>query len=133
MNFYTALSDLILVVHFAFVTFIVGGLVLTWIGSARHWGWVRALRFRVAHILAMGFVLLESLVGMVCPLTALENELRARGHAGTYQESFVQHWLGRILFHDASETLLTVLYAAVFLSILLTFWLSPPMRKHPPP
>ena len=78
-NPYTLLADLILAVHFAFVTFVVAGLVLIWVGFFLHWTFVRDWRFRIAHLLAMAFVLGESLTGFICPLTTWENQLRLRG------------------------------------------------------
>ncbi|MGH8640305.1 MAG: DUF2784 family protein, partial [Burkholderiales bacterium] len=44
------LADLILIVHFLFVAFVVGGLALIWIGAAAGWEWVRNFWFRVAHL-----------------------------------------------------------------------------------
>jgi len=44
------LADIVLVVHFAFVLFVVGGLVLIWIGVVLRWAWVRNFWFRVAHL-----------------------------------------------------------------------------------
>src|SRR5438128_700561 len=103
MNIYTLLADFILVGHFAFVAFVVAGFIVIWMGFFLRWPFVHDLRFRLAHLLAMGFVLGESLAGFVCPLTTWENQLRLRGGAESYAGSFVQHWLGRILFFNLSE------------------------------
>ena len=132
MNFYSVISDLILAVHFAFVSFIVAGLVVIWIGCLRRWRLIHNFRFRVAHLLAMGFVLFESIVGIVCPLTAWEDKLRLRAGEGlTYEGSFIQRWLGRVLFFDASERVFTAIYAGFFVLMVLTFWVVPPSRsKH---
>ena len=40
----TWLADLILIAHFAFVLFVVGGLALIWIGAVAGWRWVRNAR-----------------------------------------------------------------------------------------
>lgn len=126
-NFYNVLADLILVIHFAFVAFIIGGFVVIWIGYFRRWSFVRNLGFRVVHLLAMGFVALQTLAGMACPLTAWENALRGRaGAALRYEESCIEHWLGRILFYDVSEWMFTVIYVGFFALIVLTFWKVPP-------
>ena len=70
------LADFVLIVHFMFVLFVVGGLVLIWIGAACAWQYVRNYWFRLAHLAAICFVAVESLLGMVCPLTAWEDALR---------------------------------------------------------
>jgi hypothetical protein len=63
------LADAVLIVHFLFVLFVVGGLLAIWAGALIGWVWVRNLRFRVAHLAAILFVMAESLVGIACPLT----------------------------------------------------------------
>ena len=78
MNADALLADLILLLHFAFVIFVVGGLVAIWVGYFLRWRFVRDVRFRVAHLLAMAFVLGESLLGIICPLTTWEDKLRMK-------------------------------------------------------
>ncbi len=56
------LADFIMIVHFAFVLFVVGGLALIWAGAGLGWRWVRNLWFRVAHLAAILFVAGEALV-----------------------------------------------------------------------
>ncbi len=82
------LADLVLVVHLAFVVFVVLGglLVLRW----RWLGW--------AHIPAALWGAGIELVGGVCPLTPLENRLRtAAGEAG-YESGFVEHYIVPVLY-----------------------------------
>lgn len=47
------LADLVLLLHFAFVLFIVGGAALIWTGAGLGWRWVRNFWFRTAHLAAM--------------------------------------------------------------------------------
>ena len=130
-RFYALLSDMILVVHTGFVAFIVLGFVVIWFGYFGGWKFVRNFRFRMAHLLAMGFVAAESLVGMVCPLTTWENELRRRaGEGSAYQESFVEHWLGQILYYELSDQAFTLIYSAFFVLVIATFVLVPPRRRR---
>ena len=131
MNIYSILSNLVLVIHFAFVAFIVGGLVAIWIGRWLRWEFIRNPYFRLAHLLAMAIVLLEAVVGIICPLTSWEDALRLRtGQAPSYKESFMQHWIGRILFYDLGDDVFTIIYAGVFALFLLTFWLVPPRKRR---
>src|SRR2546422_6800149 len=130
-QFYSLLADFVLLVHFAFVAFVVLGFVLIWAGHFCRWPFVRDLRFRIGHLAAIGFVLAESLAGFICPLTTWEDRLRTRAGAGPgYSRSFMQHWFGRILFHDWSEQTFTVIYAAFFLFVALTFWVVRPQRRE---
>ncbi len=91
---YLRLADVVLVVHAAFVAFVVVGLVLIWVGRFRGWAFVRNFWFRAAHLVAIGVVAAESLTGFVCPLTMWEDRLRLlAGGEQRYAGSFIQHWL----------------------------------------
>ncbi len=72
------LADLIVVFHASYVSFVVLGLVAILVGAALHWRWVRNFWFRIAHLAAIGVVVLESLAGIPCPLTVWESQLRRR-------------------------------------------------------
>jgi hypothetical protein len=113
----TGLADLILVVHFCFVLFVVGGLFLIWLGAARDWRWVRNFWFRIAHLVAIAFVAGESLVGLACPLTVWEDALR--GGAG--EAGFIQRWVGRLLYYDFPEWVFIAAYLLFALAVVITF------------
>ena len=127
VQYYRWLADLILVLHFGFVSFVVLGFVLIWVGRLAGWHFVRNIYFRLLHQLAMGIVAAESLLDYVCPLTDWESRLRQlAGDGGAPSGSFIQHWLHRIMFYEVSEDLLTKLYAAFFGLVLLSLWLVKP-------
>ncbi len=116
-------ADVVLLIHFSFVLFIVGGLLLIWLGAALSWRWVRNAKFRILHAAAMLFVAAESIIGVACPLTVWENSLR-----GTNTESgFIQLWVSRLLFYDLPNWVFTTIYLGVAAAILLTF-LSVPLN-----
>src|SRR5579871_6766974 len=94
------LADLILVVHFAFVLFVVLGLVVIWVGYFSNWSFVRNIWFRLAHLTAMGYVVAESIDGVDCPLTVWENQLRVQAGGGVYQGSFMEHWVHAIMYYE---------------------------------
>lgn len=119
------LADAILVLHFLIVVFIVGGLVLTWIGALAGWAWVRNRWFRYLHLAAIAFVAAEALFGVVCPLTVWEDLLRG----GARPESFVGRWVRQLLFYQAPEWVFTTIYAAWAAATLATLRLVPPRRK----
>ena len=119
-------ADALLVVHFAIVVFIVGGLLLTWAGALLGWNWVRNPWFRYAHLGAIAFVALEALIGMMCPLTVWEDALRG----GSHPESFIGRWVQRLLYYRAPEWVFTTLYVAWATATALTLWLVPPRAKR---
>ncbi len=77
------IADAVLVVHFAFVAFVIGGLALIWIGKTLRWGWVRNFWFRIAHLGAIAFVALEAVIGVACPLTVWEYPAAGRSSEWT--------------------------------------------------
>ena len=122
----TVLADVVLVVHFAFVVFVIGGFAVIWIGRACRWSFVRNFGFRLVHALAMGFVAFQVIADIPCPLTTLERSLRERAGQQMYEGSCIEHWLGRILFYDLDEWVFAVAYLSFFALIVLTFWKVPP-------
>jgi hypothetical protein len=127
---YLLLADLILIVHVAFVAFVVIGLVLIWIGKWRGWSFVRNPWFRWAHLASIGVVAAEALGGMICPLTTWEDKLRLlAGGEERYAGSFVQHWLHRVLFYDLSARFFMVAYIVFFAMVALSFWFVPLRRR----
>jgi len=85
---YRWLADLVLVVHLAFVLFVVlGGLL------ALQWPRVAWL-----HLPAAIWGVLIEYMGWICPLTPMENSLRMRGGEAGYSGGFIQHYLQPLLY-----------------------------------
>jgi hypothetical protein len=118
------LADLVLLVHFAFVLFVMGGLALIWIGAIMRWAWVRNFWLRVAHLGAILFVAGEALVGVWCPLTVWEDALR--GVHG--EKSFVARWIHRVMFYDFPEWVFTAAYVLFALVVVASWRFVRPVR-----
>lgn len=126
---YGLLADAVLLLHAAFVLFVVGGLALILAGWVRSWCWTRGVLFRLAHLVAIGFVVLEAWFGVICPLTTLENALRVRAGAAGYGTGFIRYWVGKFLFYAAPEWVFTIVYTLFAAVVILTLILYPPRRK----
>lgn len=143
MNIYSVLADVVLGVHALFVGFVVFGLGLILIGLQRQWRWVRNFWFRFAHLLAIGGVVLQSWLGILCPLTVWENQLRLLANEPFYRESFVAYWLHKVIFYRAEPWVFTVIYTLFGACVLASWiWGKPqwpalflkisPLPKNPP-
>lgn len=119
------LADAILVVHFLFVLFVVGGLAGIWLGAWRGWAFARDLRFRLAHLAAILIVAGEALAGVMCPLTVWEDALRGRDSG----KGFVARWIHAVLYYDWPAWVFTALYVGFALLVMATFALVPPRRR----
>jgi hypothetical protein len=123
------LADTVLIVHAAVVLFVVGGQVLILIGWWRGWHWTRAFTWRVIHLLVIGLVVVQSWIGAVCPLTALENRLRIGAGESVYVDGFIAAWVQRILFYNAPPMAFVVVYTAFALLVIASFVWNRPQRN----
>jgi Protein of Unknown function (DUF2784) len=119
-----ALADAVLLVHAAFVLFVVGGLVATWIGVALGRPFARNAWFRGLHLAAIAFVVLESVLGMMCPLTLWEDALRGQARGA----GFIERWVHAVLFWSWPPWVFTAIYVAFGLAVAATWWRFPPRR-----
>jgi uncharacterized protein DUF2784 len=85
---YRGFADLVLVVHLAFVLFVVLGglLVLRWQRVA----WL--------HVPAAIWGVLIEYTGWICPLTPLENSFRMQGGEAGYSGGFIEHYVQQLLY-----------------------------------
>lgn len=85
---YGSLADFVVVLHAAFVLFVlVGGLL------ALKWPWIVRL-----HLPAVTWAAVVEFSGWLCPLTPLENWLRAQAGGHGYETDFIGHYLLPILY-----------------------------------
>ena len=126
---YRLLADAVLLLHFGVVAFVVGGLVLVLVGNVRHWLWVNSLSFRVTHLVAISVVVLQAWLGRLCPLTVLESWLRGKAGEATYTASFIEHWVQRILYHEAPFWVFTLVYTVFGVLVVAAWRFFPPGRK----
>jgi hypothetical protein len=85
---YRLLADVVLLIHAGFVLFVVSGgfLALRW------------RRMALLHIPAAVWGVLIEYSGWTCPLTPLENSLRARGGEAIYHGGFIDHYVTSFLY-----------------------------------
>lgn len=122
-------ADTIVVIHFAFVLFVLIGQLLIMVGALAGWNWIRNFKFRLIHLGSILFVVAESLLGIVCPLTTLEKWLRDQAGETSYEGDFIASWVHDALFFEAEPWVFTVCYTLFGLLVLLTFLFAPPRRK----
>ncbi|HKV95934.1 MAG TPA: DUF2784 domain-containing protein [Gammaproteobacteria bacterium] len=123
---YLLLSDLVVVIHFAFVIFVVAGGLLLWL---RRW-----LVF--LHLPAIVWGALVEFTRWICPLTYLEDALRERAGQAAYRGDFVTHYLMPILYPAhltahiqlALGSLVILVNVAIY-AALLWHWLN--IRRGP--
>lgn len=85
---FRAAADLVVVLHAAFIVFVVLGGVLV----------ARWQRLAWVHLPAAAWGAFIEFAGWVCPLTPLENYLRQRGGLSVYQGEFIEHYVLPLLY-----------------------------------
>jgi uncharacterized protein DUF2784 len=127
---YALVANTLLLLHALFVLFVVGGQVLILGGWWRSWAWPRNLSFRIGHLVATLFVMLETWIGLACPLTIFENRLRTHAGQSPYDNiGFIGHWVHKFLFYAAPEWVFTLLYSAFALLVVASFMFYRPRRN----
>lgn len=85
---YRILADLVVLVHFCFIVFVLlGGLL------AFRCQWIPWL-----HIPAVTWGGFIELTGRICPLTLLENSLRRAAGLNDYSQSFIERYIVPIVY-----------------------------------
>ncbi|HXG12674.1 MAG TPA: DUF2784 domain-containing protein [Gemmataceae bacterium] len=104
---YQLLADLVVVAHFAFILFVLGGglLVLRW------------RRLIGLHLPAAAWGAFVEFSGWTCPLTPLEVWLRQRAGGTGYQSGFVEHYLLPLIY-PAGWTPTVQLAAGLFIVVV---------------
>ncbi|MCH4810344.1 DUF2784 domain-containing protein [Vreelandella neptunia] len=120
-SLFLLLADAILILHVLFVAYVVLGLFAVYAGYFLHWPWVRNRVFRVIHLCAIGYVVGQAWLGVVCPLTIWEMALRAEAGTAAYSGSFIQYWLHSLLYFRLPEWVFVVVYT-LFGSLVLASW-----------
>jgi hypothetical protein len=119
---YQPLADLVLIVHLAFVVFVLFGglLVLRW----RWFAWL--------HLPAAVWGAVVEFSGRICPLTPLENWLRTQGGEVGYEQDFIARYLLPILYPgDLTRDLRLLLgTVVVVLNAVIYWWLWQRMRNR---
>ena len=107
------LADLVMILHLAFVIFVVcGGLLL-----------LRWCRVMWLHLPAAIWGAVVEFTGWICPLTPLENWLREKGGKASYRSDFIAQYLLPVLYpEDLTRDLQLLLGTGVVVLNAAVYW-----------
>ena len=110
---YSLMADAVVVLHLAFILFVVlGGLAVL------RWPWLAWL-----HVPAAVWGALIEFAGWVCPLTPFENFLRERGGAVGYTGGFIDHYITAIIYPQGLTRAMQFGIGALVLAInVFVYW-----------
>jgi uncharacterized protein DUF2784 len=118
---YYLLANIVLILHLAFVAFVLFGALLALKWKKLMW----------VHPLAVSWGALTEFAGIVCPLTPLEDGLRRLGGAGGYEGGFIEHYVIALLYPEALTRGMQIGlgFGALLPNILIYGWLLRRWRR----
>jgi|TARA_Y100000766_G_scaffold85927_2_gene72960 hypothetical protein len=116
------IADIVLFFHFCIVVFITFGFVLIPIGYNFNWIWIKNKKLRLLHFGMMIFVTFETILGLSCPLTVLENNLRGINE----NQLFLSRWITEVIYWDFPSEFFLIIYC------LCLGWTFLIWKKYPP-
>ena len=118
---YRFMADLVVVLHFATVVFVVLGglLVIFW----RRVAWL--------HLPVVAWVIFAECFQRICPLTYLEDWLRDRGRMERYHGDFVAHYIMPVLYPEGLTPRVQVVLGAIVFLFNLSLYVIAFRRRRP--
>ncbi len=120
------LADLLLVIHFLYVLCIIVPVPLVLMGKVFRWSFVLNSWFRNIHLLLVGIMMGQTLLGIACPWTTWEEKLRLMAGKQGYGGSFISYWVSRLLYYNFEPWVFKTAYLAFGVLILVLYFVFPP-------
>jgi hypothetical protein len=140
------LADVLVVIHWGVVAFVVGGQLL-FIAGAIDWRLVgtderapglrglivRATRnpwIRIGHLVTMAWIVVNTWLGKLCFLTVWEYALRDLAGEARGEASFIERWLADALYVEAPWWVFVAVYTGFFALVIATLMVAPPRWRR---
>ena len=118
-------ADLVLIFHFGIVIFIISLFVIIPFGYKFKWNWPKNRKLRSTHLFLIFLVTTETVFGLTCPLTLIENNLR-----GIYiSNTFVNSWLQNLLYWNFPKEFFLISYILCLMWTIFMWNRFPPSNK----
>ena len=119
------IAGALLLVHFSLAAFITIGFIIIPIGYQLGWNWIKNRNLRLLHLSLMGVITAETIVGLTCPLTVLENMFIDVN----YSSSFMSYWIAQTLYWDLTNQEFVILYLLCLGWVSILWKVCPPIQK----
>lgn len=113
--YYRLFAELVVVIHFAFVAFVVlGGFLILW--------WRKVIWLHVPAVLWSAWI---ELSGGICPLTPLENWFWIQGGQASYPDDFVGNYILPLIYPEGLSGEIQVLLAVIviFVNVMIYIYI----------
>ncbi|MEW6040971.1 MAG: DUF2784 family protein [Elusimicrobiota bacterium] len=121
------LSDTILLVHLAWILFMIAGFIFTVISLFRK-EFLDKWLFRTLHLLGIVYVGILAVLKQDCPLTTLENFLRLKYNTSVKEPEFLTYYVEKLVYPDVTP--LMIIVPTVFIAVFTaTVFIARPPAK----
>ena len=119
-------SEIVLFFHFCIFLFMILSFFLIPLGYYQKWEWVKNKYYRLIHLVLMGIIVIETILGFMCPLTILENFLRNDIEINNKITQIIH----QIMYWDLQTYQFIILYLLSLLYLIfLWFFFKPDFKK----
>lgn len=116
---YNVLADAIVITHFLFIVFVVGGGLLV----------IRRPKIAFVHLPAAVWGAAVELFGWICPLTPLENRFRDLAGETPYSGDFIARYLLPVIYPENLTTSIQYLLGGLVIAVNVIIYVIA-IRKH---
>ena len=113
-------ADVVVLLHLAFIVFVVGGGFLAW----------RWPRIAWVHLPCAAWGVVVEWMGWLCPLTPLENVLRRQAGTAGYEGGFIEHYLVPVIYPPGLTPAVQVGLGALVLAVNAVAYAVPWARRR---
>lgn len=122
------LADLIVMIHFDWILFMLVGFIFTLRGFF-HKEFFERWIFRILHLFGIAYVSILAMMGKYCPLTIWENTLRAKYDPNlTYPGSFMIHYAKKFVYPDINPLFIQIPTTFIAIFTVVVFIIKPPEK-----
>ena len=119
-------SEIVLLFHFCIFLFMVLSFFLIPLGYHKKWEWVKNRYYRLIHLILMGIIFIETILGFMCPLTILEDFLRNDIEINNKITQIIH----QVMYWDLPTNQFIILYLLSLLYLIfLWFFFKPDFKK----
>ena len=116
---YRILADCVVVIHFVFILFAIGGGLLV----------LRSIQCAWMHIPVVLYAALIEFWGWICPLTPFENWLRVKSGGAGYETSFIEKYIIPIIYPATLNRHIQIILGIIVLVINIWIYIIV-IRRH---
>ena len=119
-------SEIVLLFHFCIFLFMILSFFLIPLGYYQKWELVKNKYYRLIHLVLMGIIFIETILGFMCPLTILESFLRNDIEINNKITQIIH----QIMYCDLPTYQFIILYLfSLLYLIFLWFFFKPDLKK----